>query len=111
MQGQPGGRRDASPAKNLLFFAILLTLGVLFFALVRDNRFWHPGDYQYLIQSLRIAESWRAIFAQDPHDTFQPLINLVWYGLYIMLAGGTLATVKRFRGSGKVDSIPVRPAG
>ena len=40
--------------------------------------------------------------------TRKPQINLVWYGLYIVLAGGGLATWKRFRGARKVDSIPVK---
>jgi hypothetical protein len=80
MEGHTGGRGLAAPAKNLLFFAVLLALGFIFFATVRNNTFWHPGDYQYLLHSLQMAESWRAVFAQDPHDTFQPLINLIFYG-------------------------------
>ncbi len=38
--------------------------------------------------------------------TRKPLINLVWYGLYVVLAGGLLATWQRFRGARQVDSMP-----
>jgi len=37
--------------------------------------------------------------------TRKPLINLVWYGLYIVLAGGLISTFKRIRGARNVDLI------
>lgn len=79
MEGQRGVRGFASPAKNLLFFATLLGLGFLFFVSVRDNTFWHPADFEYLLQAIRTDGSWTSIFAQEPHDTFQPLINLIFF--------------------------------
>lgn len=82
MEGQTAGRGLAAPAKNLLVFVVLLVLGLLFFSLARDNTFWHPGDYQYLIHCLRIDDSWRQIFAQAPHETFQPVVNLIFYAEY-----------------------------
>ncbi len=41
--------------------------------------------------------------------TRKPLINLVWYGLYIVLLGGAIATVQRLRQAMKRDSM--QPAG
>lgn len=84
MEGHTAGREPATsaatPVKNLLFFLVLLVLGLLFFALVRNNPFWHPGDYQYLLQAVKIGGSWREIFARAPLETFQPLVNLIFYG-------------------------------
>ncbi|MDA8016987.1 MAG: cytochrome c biogenesis protein CcsA [Thermoanaerobaculia bacterium] len=37
--------------------------------------------------------------------TRKPLIQLVWFGLYIILAGGILSTVGRYRAARKVDEI------
>lgn len=37
--------------------------------------------------------------------TRKPLIILVWYGLYVILAGGLLSTWKRFKQSERVDEI------
>jgi cytochrome c-type biogenesis protein CcmF len=37
--------------------------------------------------------------------TRKPLINLVWYGLYVVLLGGALATVQRLRQAMKRDEI------
>ena len=42
--------------------------------------------------------------------TRKPLIILVWYGLYVILAGGFLSTWKRFRQSDRVDEIDDRIA-
>ena len=36
--------------------------------------------------------------------TRKPLINLVWYGLYVVLAGGVLATAQRFRQARKLET-------
>jgi len=79
MEGYTNGRAPAGPVRNLLFFLLLFVLGFLFFALVRNNSFWHPGDFQYLTQALRIEGSWRELLAQAPHDTFQPLVNLIFF--------------------------------
>jgi cytochrome c-type biogenesis protein CcmF len=37
--------------------------------------------------------------------TKKPLINLVWYGLYVVLAGGGLAAVHRFRQARLLDRV------
>jgi cytochrome c biogenesis factor len=37
--------------------------------------------------------------------TRKPLIKLVWYGLYIVLAGGALAIWQRLKAARKVDEI------
>jgi hypothetical protein len=78
MQGNSGSHSVASLIKNLLFLVALLVFGFAFFALVRDNTFWHPTDYQYLLHSMKIETSWREIFAQAPIETFQPLVNLIF---------------------------------
>lgn len=58
---------------------MLLALANVFFALVHNNRFWHPGDYEFMIQALRIERDWGEIFARAPHNTFQPLVNAIFY--------------------------------
>ena len=37
--------------------------------------------------------------------TRKPLMRLVWYGLYVMLAGGILATVQRLRQSFVIERV------
>jgi hypothetical protein len=64
---------------TLLFFALLFFLALLFFVLVRNNSFWHSGDYLYLSQAVKIDHSWQEIFAQAPYETFQPLVNTIFY--------------------------------
>ncbi len=72
----PTGR----PAVNLAYFAGLLAVSVVVFApSLRNNTFWHPGDYEYLIQALRIHDDWRELFAVAPMHTFQPLVNAIFY--------------------------------
>ncbi|HYH47545.1 MAG TPA: cytochrome c-type biogenesis CcmF C-terminal domain-containing protein, partial [Thermoanaerobaculia bacterium] len=36
--------------------------------------------------------------------TRKPLINLVWYGLYVVLLGGALSTIQRFRQARKLET-------
>jgi hypothetical protein len=67
---------------NILFFFVLLILGLLFFSMVRNNSFWHQGDYLYLDQALKVERSWTAIFASAPYNIFQPLVNAVFYCEY-----------------------------
>ena len=43
--------------------------------------------------------------------TRKPLINLVWYGLYVVLFGGLLSTWKRFKTAHQVDEIAEKVAG
>jgi len=78
------GRQPSAVLKNLLFLASLLALGFAFFAPARNNPFWHSGDYEYLLQALRIDGDWRQIFARAPHQTFQPLVNLVFYVEFLL---------------------------
>lgn len=42
--------------------------------------------------------------------TRKPLIQLVWFGLYIILAGGGLATLGRYRAARQVDEIDAKIA-
>jgi hypothetical protein len=79
MADRQEGHNPALPLKNLFFYFILLVLGYLFFATVRDNTFWHYTDYLYLQQALKIDHNWREIFAQAPLKIFQPVVNLVFY--------------------------------
>ncbi len=37
--------------------------------------------------------------------TRKPLIKMVWYGLYVVLLGGAIATVDRYRASQRVDHL------
>jgi hypothetical protein len=76
------GRSGESPRSvrnNVLLFGLLLILSLLFFSLVRDNTFWHSGDYLYLNQSLDVEQSWENLFASAPNQPFQPLVKLVFY--------------------------------
>lgn len=79
MEGHTGGRGLTVTAKNLAILAIFGVLGFLFFYPVRNNTFWHSGDYQYLLHAIRIHHSWRQIFVQEPIETFQPLINAIFF--------------------------------
>ncbi len=65
--------------QSLAFLGLLLGVAFAFFLPVRDNTFWHPGDYQYLAHALRIHADWRELFAVAPMHTFQPLVNGVFY--------------------------------
>jgi hypothetical protein len=71
--------KPPSRVRELAFFLLLNAIGLLFFALVRDNTFWHGDDWQYLIQALRIEGNWREVFSTRLHETFQPLTNLVFF--------------------------------
>ncbi len=64
---------------HLLFFALLIALSLAFFAMVRNNSFWHISDYLYLNQALKIKQAWRAIFEPAPSNIFQPLVNSVFF--------------------------------
>jgi hypothetical protein len=77
MQGDSS--RWPSIRNNLVFYLILVALAFIFFAPVRDNTFWHPGDYLYMLQALRIETDWRQVFAQAPQHTFQPLVNFLFF--------------------------------
>lgn len=65
--------------KELGFFGLLTLIGLAFFALSRDNTFWHADDYEYLIQALRIGGDWREVFSTRLHQTFQPIPNLIFF--------------------------------
>jgi hypothetical protein len=65
--------------KRLLLFGLLLTLSLSFFSLVRDNAFWHPGDFQLLGQAMDIEESWGQVFTSAPTQPLQPLVKFVFY--------------------------------
>ena len=68
-----------SRPRELAFLLLLNAIGLAFFALVRNNTFWHGDDWQYLIQALRIEGNWKEVFSTRLHETFQPLPNLVFF--------------------------------
>lgn len=65
--------------KELGFFLLLTLIGLAFFALSRDNSFWHGDDWEYMIQALRIEGDWREVFSTRLHQTFQPIPNLIFF--------------------------------
>ena len=65
--------------KNVLLYGLLLVTSLLFFALVRNNTFWHSADFLYLEQSIGVDRSWDDIFVSAPYQPFQPLVKLVFY--------------------------------
>lgn len=74
--------KDTLLLNNSLFFLLLIFLSLIFFAMVRDNAFWHQSDYLYLNQALEIESNWRAIFDAAPFGIFQPLVNSVFFVEY-----------------------------
>lgn len=76
--GRPGETLH-SVRYNVLLFGLLIILSLVFFALVRDNSFWHSGDYLYLNQSMDIEQSWENLFVSAPNQPFQPVVKLVFY--------------------------------
>lgn len=66
-------------ARRLLLFGLLLILSLTFFSLVRDNTFWHSGDFLYLQQAMDMGNSWKEVFRSAPNQPFQPLVKLVFY--------------------------------
>lgn len=79
MADTPAVHKPATALKEFFFFTLLTVLAFLFFAAVRNNTFWHPGDYYFLFKALRIDADWREIFVAAPLPTFQPLVNLIFY--------------------------------
>jgi len=73
------GNSSANWLKEVLLYGLLLALTFFFFAVVRNNPFWHTGDYLYLIKALRIEQGWREIFVVDPLAAFQPLVNAIFF--------------------------------
>jgi len=69
--------------RNLLFFAILFGLALLSFALVRDNTFWHSGDFLLLGQAIDMSVAFDRLWDRAPFQPFQPLVKLVFYGEYL----------------------------
>jgi len=79
MADPSGDHNPATVLKESLFYVLLLALAFLFFACVRNNSFWHNGDYLYLLKALRVDRDWREIFVAAPLGLFQPLVNAVFY--------------------------------
>ncbi|UCG50993.1 MAG: glycosyltransferase family 39 protein [Candidatus Latescibacterota bacterium] len=79
MSDERVGRGLLLARNNILFFGLLVALSLAFFSLVRDNTFWHTGDYFYLEQALDVQESWSQIFVSYATQPFQPLVKLVFY--------------------------------
>jgi hypothetical protein len=84
MADNPAVHKPATALKEFFFLILLTVLAFLFFAAVRNNPFWHPGDYLYLFKALRIDGDWREIFVAAPLPTFQPLVNVVFYFEFCM---------------------------
>ncbi len=73
-------RKDLhSVRNNVLLFGFLLFLSLVFFSLVRNNTFWHSGDFLHLSQSVDIEQSWNNVFVSAPNQPFQPVVKLVFY--------------------------------
>lgn len=79
MADPSAGHKPATALKEFFFYVLLLVLAFAFFATVRNNGFWHPGDYLSLLKALRISQDWREVFVIAPMGTFQPLVNAVFY--------------------------------
>lgn len=79
MPTEPTPRKRTTRLKEVAFLGLLAALGLAFFALARDNTFWHGDDWNYLIQALEIEGDWRQIFSTRLHETFQPLPNLIFF--------------------------------
>ncbi len=78
MPTQPKPRTPASRVREIAFFLLLCASGFVFFALVRNNSFWHGDDWNYLIQAVKTESDWRELFSTRLHQTFQPIPNLVF---------------------------------
>jgi hypothetical protein len=74
----------SSLSRNVLIFISLLVISLIFFSLVRDNSFWHSGDYSLLDESLDTEANLAHIFNTDPRESFQPLVRLVFYLEYLL---------------------------
>jgi cytochrome c-type biogenesis protein CcmF len=62
------------------------------------------GAVQLEVRGVEVAPGPRAKLAIDV--TRKPLIKLVWYGLYVVLAGGILATAQRLRDALVLERVP-----
>ena len=77
------GRRQAlAPSSKAVLFTLLLILGLAFFWLVKNNTFWHSGDFLYLEQAVEMSRSFDHIFTSAPFQPFQPLVKLVFFVEY-----------------------------
>ncbi|HEU4364905.1 MAG TPA: glycosyltransferase family 39 protein, partial [Candidatus Krumholzibacteria bacterium] len=79
MPTEPTPRKRTTRIREVAFLGLLTALGLTFFALVRDNTFWHGDDWNYLIQALEVEGDWRQLFSTRLHETFQPLPNLIFF--------------------------------
>jgi hypothetical protein len=79
MADRPAEHNPASVLKEFFFYTLLLALAFIFFAAVRNNSFWHTGDYLFLLKALKVQGNWHEIFVAAPLATFQPLVNAVFY--------------------------------
>ena len=79
MTDQELTRRPAAALKDLLFYLLLTGLSFVFFAAVRNNPFWQPSDYLYLLKALQVERSASELFVTAPLMDFQPLVNAIFY--------------------------------
>ena len=75
----PASRAPFALSRIVMLYGVILVVSLIWFALVRDNTFWHSGDFLLLRQAIDVGQSWRAIFEYGSTRGFQPLVKLVFY--------------------------------
>lgn len=72
--------REHPPRRNAVrVFGLLMAVSAVFFAVVRDNPFWHPEDFAYLKQAIAVRGSWQELFTAAPGQPFQPLVRAIFF--------------------------------
>jgi|GEM_PF-5024719 len=79
MGARPDKSKNFAPLNNFLFLLVLFLLSLIFFSLVRNNSFWHSGDYSLLNNAIRTEGHWRNVFETSPFQTFQPFVNFIFH--------------------------------
>ena len=80
----PASREPLALSQIVMLYGVILAVSLIWFALVRDNTFWHSGDFLLLRQAIDIDQSWRAIFEYGSTRGFYPLVKLVFYLEYTL---------------------------
>lgn len=119
----------ASGGPVLIAANLEVTRGDEVIPLVAEYRFFSNGSVQAPPAAIAGAAGWVSLSGinpgsgsvqidvagvpSEPHParlsvdlTRKPLIQMVWFGLYIILAGGALAVIGRWRQAKKADLIP-----
>jgi hypothetical protein len=74
-----GGSGALILSRKILLYGLLLVLSLSFFALVRDNPFWHSSDFYLIDQSIETSGSLGHIFVSGPTQPFQPLVKFIFF--------------------------------